>query len=314
MFEADPSPEEVFAPELMARVRQIQLRTRRMVSEVLAGAYRSTFRGSGIEFDDIRPYQPGDDVRAIDWKRTARSGEAFIKTYIEERELSLMFAVDTSRTMDFGSREFSKREVAAQMVALLSYVAARQHDRVGLTLFGAELGLSLEPRKGAGAVARIVREVLAARPTDGQTSFAHVLEHCSRSLSRHNLLFFISDFAAPELSEPGELPQWRHHLIDLAGRHDVVLARVSDPFETEPPAAGWMALESAASGRRIDLDTRSARVRRAWRESADARQAAVVSLASRTGLDLIELSTEGSVADPIAAFFKNRGRRRRGGR
>jgi uncharacterized protein (DUF58 family) len=302
---------EVFAPELMARVRQIQLRTRRMVSEVLAGAYRSTFRGSGIEFDDIRPYQPGDDVRSIDWKRTARSGEPFIKTYVEERELSLMFAVDTSRTLDFGSREFTKREVAAQMVALLSYVAARQHDRVGLTLFGPEVQLSLAPKKGAGAVARVVREVLAARPTAGTTSFATVLEHCARTLSRHSLLFFLSDFAVPELAAPGPLPEWRHHLIDLGGRHDVVLARVTDPFEVEPPESGWLTLEGQGDRRRLDVDTRSRAARLAWRREAEARQAAVAGLAARTGLDLIELSTEGSVADPIAAFFRGRGKRRR---
>lgn len=310
MFDEDDSSQEVFAPELMARVRQIQLRTRRMVSEVLAGAYRSTFRGSGIEFDDIRPYQPGDDVRAIDWKRTARAGEAFIKTYIEERELSLVFAVDTSRTMDFGSREFSKREVAAQMVALLAYVAARQHDRVGLILFGSEVGLNLQPRKGSAAVARVLREVLAAQPTDGQTSFTRVLESCQRTLHRHSLLFFISDFATPELAQPGDLPEWRHLLMDLGGRHDVVLARVSDPFETEPPPSGWMALEGALR-RRIDVDTRSRRVREAWRAASQARQAAVANLAARNGLDLIELSTEGSVADPIASFFRSRGRRRR---
>lgn len=311
MFEDDDTPEEIFAPELMARVRQIQLRTRRMVSEVLAGAYRSTFRGSGIEFDDIRPYQPGDDVRAIDWKRTARAGDAFIKTYIEERELSLVFAVDTSRTMDFGSREFSKREVAAQMVALLSYVAARQHDRVGLALFGPEVGLSLEPRKGAAAVARVIREVLAARPTNDETSFQKVLEHCQRRLHRHSLLFFISDFASGEFVKPGEMPEWRHLLIDLGSRHDVVLARVSDPFEIEPPPTGWLAFEGAASAKRIDVDTRSKRVREAWRAASAARQVAVQNIASRTGLDLIELSTEGIVADPIAGFFRARGRRRR---
>ncbi|MBK8179975.1 MAG: DUF58 domain-containing protein [Planctomycetes bacterium] len=310
----EETADEIFAPELMARVRQIQLRTRRMVSEVLAGAYRSTFKGSGIEFDDIRPYQPGDDVRAIDWKRTARSGEPFIKTYVEERELSLMFVVDLSRTMDFGSRDFTKREVAAQMVALLSYVAARQHDRVGLTLFGPEVGLSLAPRKGAGAVARVVREVLAARPTaalNACSSFDNVLGHCARSMHRHSLLFVISDFAVPELRAPGEAPPWRHHLIDLAGRHDVVLARVTDPFELEPPAAGWLTLESLGSGTRLDFDARRPASRAAWRREAEARAAAVLQLAARTGLDLIELSTEGSVADPIAAFFRARGRRRR---
>ena len=314
MFDEDVSQDEVFAPELMARVRQIQLRTRRMVSEVLTGAYRSTFRGSGIEFDDIRPYQPGDDVRSIDWKRTARAGDAYIKTYIEERELSLVFAVDTSRSMDFGSREFTKREVAAQLVALLSYVAARQHDRVGLVLFGAEVGLSLPPRKGSDAVARVIREVLAARPTQGARSFQSVIDHCSRSLGRHGLLFFVSDFAAAELLGPGELPEWSNSLSGLGRRHDIVLARVSDPFENEPPPAGWLTLEGLENSARIEVDTRSKKVREAWRAASTARKAAVAALALRSNLDLIELSTDGNVADPIAAFFSARGRRRRGAR
>ncbi len=314
MFEEDVSQDEVFAPELMARVRQIQLRTRRAVSEVLAGAYRSTFRGSGIEFDDIRPYQPGDDVRSIDWKRTARAGDAYIKTYIEERELSLVFAVDTSRSMDFGSHEFTKREVAAQLVALLSYVAARQHDRVGLVLFGTDVGLSLPPRKGSDAVARVIREVLAAQPTSGERSFTNVIDHCSRTLGRHGLLFFVSDFSAAELLVPGELPEWSPALSVLARRHDIVLARITDPFENEPPPAGWLTLEAAQSSSRIDVDTRSGRVREVWRTAALARKAAVAALATRSDLDLIELSTDGNVADPIAAFFSARGRRRRGSR
>jgi uncharacterized protein (DUF58 family) len=311
VFEDDSSSDEVLAPELMARVRQIQLRTRRMVSTALAGAYRSTFRGSGIEFDDIRPYQPGDDVRSIDWKRTARAGDAFIKTYVEERELNLVFAVDTSRSMDFGSREFTKREVAAQMVALLSFVAARQHDRVGLLLFGAEVSLSLPPRKGAAALSRVVREVLAARAQDGATSFENVIEHGARTLGRHSLLFFISDFAVPELSRPGQLPAWSSALSALGRRHDIILARVSDPFEIEPPPAGWLTLEALESNSRLDVDTRSRAVREAWSKAAAARKAATAALASRCGLDLIELLTEGSVADPLAGFFKTRGRRRR---
>jgi uncharacterized protein (DUF58 family) len=150
----DETREDLLAPELMARVSQIQVRTRRLVDDVLSGAYRSTFRGAGIEFEEVRPDRPGDDVRSIDWNRTAQSGEPYIKTYVEERELTLMFLVDSSRSMDFGSRELTKREVAAQFCALLSFVAQRQQDRVGLCLFGEEPGLHLPPRKGAGAVSR----------------------------------------------------------------------------------------------------------------------------------------------------------------
>lgn len=303
--------DEAIAPELMARVRQIQLRTRRQVSEVLAGAYRSTFRGSGIEFDDIRPYQPGDDVRAIDWKRTARSGEAFVKTYVEERELSLTFLVDTSRSMNFGSREFTKRELAAQVVALLSYVAARQHDRVGLCLFGASVGLTLPPRKGSEATARVIREVLAARADSGTTSFAAAIEHCARTLGRHNLLFVISDFATPELARGGVAPEWQIKLAALARRHDVVLLRVTDPFEEELPPRGLWTFEGLEDGARREVDANSARVREAWRAQAVARREAVDALARACGVDRVELSTDGNVADAIAGFFQSRGRRAR---
>ena len=152
----------LLAPELRARVRQIQIRTHRLVDAALAGGYRSTFRGQGIEFEEVRPYQPGDEVRSIDWKVTARVGEPFIKSYAEERELTLQLLVDTSRSMDFGSRRLTKRELAAQFAALIAFVAIRHQDRVGLDLFGEEPVLHLPARKGSQHVLRLVREVLAA--------------------------------------------------------------------------------------------------------------------------------------------------------
>ena len=306
---------ELLAPELMARVRQIQVRTQRMVSEVLAGAYRSTFRGSGIEFEEVRPYQPGDDVRSIDWLRTARHGDAFVKTYVEERELTLVFLVDTSLSMDFGSVEFTKREMAAQFAALLAFVAQRQQDRVGLTLFGSEPGLHLPPLKGAGSVARLVREVIAARPTAGASDYQAVLEHQARTLRRHALIFLISDFLTQDDAlgaDAQRRPEWVDSMARLHQRHDFVCVRVHDPFESELPRAGWIALQDVETGRTAQLDTRSARVRDAWRERARVRTAAFAALLSRTGVDGIELSTDEDVVDPIARFFRQR-RKKRGG-
>jgi uncharacterized protein (DUF58 family) len=301
-----------FAPELMARVRQIQIRTHRMVSEVLSGAYRSTFRGSGIEFEEVRPYQPGDDVRSIDWQRTARGQDAFVKTYVEERELSLVFLVDTTRSMDFGSREFTKREVAAQFCALLAYVALRQQDRVGLCLFGKEPGLHLPPQKGSGSVARVVREVIAAQPTAGASDFKAALEHQARTLRRRALVFLVSDFLGDDLATPGERPAWTDTLASLARRHDVIAVRVNDPFESELPAAGWLTLADLETGQRTDVDTRSKRVRAAWAAKAQARRAALDAVLARSRTDLIALSTEGDVVDPVASFFRSRTRRRGG--
>ena len=296
---------ELLAPDLMARVSQIQIRTRRLVNDVLAGAYRSSFRGSGIEFDEVRPYQPGDDVRSIDWNRTAHTGETFIKTYIEERELTLMFLVDSSRSMDFGSAEFTKREIAAQFTALLAFVAQRQQDRVGLCLFGQEPGLHLPPRKGASCVARVVREVLAAPADEAGSDFEAVLELQARALRRHTLVFLISDFH-------GGLPEGSQTLMRVARKHEVVAVRISDPFEEQLPAAGRIALRDLESGARVELDTRSEGVRAAWETLARERRESLEQQLNREQIEIVDLSTERSVAEPVVRLFNRRRGRRAG--
>ena len=180
----DPS---LLTAELMARVRQIQIRTHRIVSTALSGGYRSTFRGTGLEFQEVRAYQPGDDVRRIDWNVTARTGEAFVKSYAEERELVVHLIVDQSRSMDFGSRLWTKRESAAQFCALLSFAALQTQDRVGLSLFGEKPGLRLPSRKGGQHVLRVVREVIAAAPSAGGSDIAAVLEQEERVLRRRGI-------------------------------------------------------------------------------------------------------------------------------
>lgn len=310
-FQPESAPAEPefdsMAPDLMKRVAQIQLRTLRLVNDVVSGAYRSSFRGSGIEFEEVRPYQPGDDVRSIDWNRTAKLGEAYVKTYVEERELTLSLLVDTSLSMDFGSREFTKREVAASLCALLAYVALRQQDRVGLTLFGEHPGLHLPPRKGAGAVARLVREVIAARPTAGGTDFTAALEQQQRTLRRKSLVFVISDFL-------GGGADWVDLLARLSRRHDVIAVRVVDPFEEELPPAGVLEMMDVESGRRVELDTRSERVRAAWAASASARRSALIESLARARTDLIELSTTGDLAEPVVSFFRRRSHAKGGAR
>jgi uncharacterized protein (DUF58 family) len=297
---------ELLAPELMARVSQIQVRTHRMVNDVLSGAYRSTFRGSGVEFEEVRPYQPGDDVRTIDWLRTAKSGEPYVKNYVEERELTLCFLVDTSLSMDFGSRRWTKREVAAALCALLAFVAQRAQDRVSLTLFGESAGLHLPARKGAGAVARVVREVIAARPTAGRTGFEQALEHQERLMRRRALLFVVSDFE-------GFDAQAAERIGRLALRHDVIAARVVDPLEREIPPAGRIWLREVESERLVEVDTRSGQVRDAWKRDHELRTVALAERLTRAGVDLIELSTDGNLsvalADPLAKYFQMRRRR-----
>ena len=292
------------APELMARVRQIQIRTHRMVSSVLQGAYRSNFRGTGIEFEEVRPYQPGDEVRSIDWNVTARTGEPHIKTYIEDRQLILQLLVDTSVSMDFGTGEKTKREAAAEACALLSYVAMSQQDQVGLCLFADEPGLYLSPDKGQHHVLRVVREVVAAQAHGYGSSLAAVLEHQLRHLKRRSLIIVLSDFL-----DVGE-EDWERVLGRVARRHDVLCIRVFDPFEEELPKAGILTLREVESGRVAEVDTGSSAVRERWAADARQRRESLIASLSRAHVDLAEVSTGGDVAEPIVRAFHRRGRAR----
>lgn len=291
------------APELMARVRTIQVRTHKLVSSALAGAYRSNFRGTGIEFESVRPYEPGDDVRTIDWKVTARVGDPFIKTYVEDRTLILQMLVDTSRSMDFGSGEKSKREAAAEVCALMALVAAGNQDQVGLCLFADEPGLHLAPKKGQHHVLRLIREVMAAPATGQGSSLSAVLEHQLRHLKRRSLVLVVSDFLGTESDA------WEDRLARLARRHDVIAVRVFDALEEELPEVGWLALDEIESGRRVEVDARSAATRQAWAAAASARRARLTASLRKCGVDLVEVATTGDVSEPIARCFARRAAR-----
>lgn len=305
-----PEASELVTPDLMRRVTQIQLRTHRLVNDVLSGAYRSSFRGTGVEFEEVRRYQPGDDVRSIDWNRTAKMGEAYVKRYVEERELTLSLLVDTSGSMDFGSGELSKREAAASLCALLAYVALRQQDRVGLSLFGERPGLHLAPRKGAGAVSRVVREVIAARPTRGGTDLCAALQAQERTLRRRSLIFVVSDFLGIESGPAAQ--RWGDVAARLSRRHDLIAVRVLDPFEENLPEAGLVRLGEIENGGELELDTRSASVRERWSAAAAARRTALRAALVRARVELLELSTAGDLAEPVVAFFRRRAHRRGG--
>jgi uncharacterized protein (DUF58 family) len=341
-----PKRGPLLEPELMARVRQIQIRTHRLVNTALSGGYRSTFRGQGIEFSEVREYQPGDEVRRIDWNVTARTGVAYIKTYAEERELTVQFIVDTSLSMDFGSRLRTKRETAAQFCALMSLVALRHQDRVGLTLFGAKPGLHLLARKGGTHVLRVIREVIAASPEAGGSAFAEVLEHASRVQRRRSVVFLVSDFLeqvpasakepvvpgsdgrysrpsvpgtagqpdldsskTPNPSAPPPTKPWTERLEELSRRHDVVAVRITDPLELELPRAGLVDLIEAETGHTVEVDTRSKAVRDSWRESARARRAQQNALFARARVDVLDLDTSKDLGEPILTFFRRRAKR-----
>jgi uncharacterized protein (DUF58 family) len=299
----------LIAPELMARVRQITIRTHRLVNTALAGGYRSVFRGQGIEFEEVRPYQPGDEVRAIDWNVTARAGEPFVKAYREERELSIHALVDTGLPMDFGSQLWTKREAAAQLVGLFGYVAIRNQDRVGLTLFGEEPGLHLQPRKSAKHILRLIREVIAAPVSEGASDLLRVLQSTERALHRRSLVLLLSDFEA--VGEDAESDAtWAEVLARLGRRHDVIVMRVVDPFEEELPRAGLVGLRGVLGGWR-EVDSSAPAVRRAWSERAAERRAALNKLLAEAHVDRIEVHTDEDLADPIGRFFRLRASRQR---
>ena len=295
-------------PELMARVKAIRIRTHKLVSSALAGGYKSSFKGSGIEFEEVRAYQIGDDVRSIDWKVTARKGEPQVKTFREDRQLTLHMLVDTGRSLDFGTRRVTKRELAAEFVGLVSYVALGTRDRVGLTLFGNTTGLHLASGRTSAHINRLIREVIAASPTDSRSDFVHILEERVRARSRHSLMFVVSDFHGLLDATDADRDRVRSLLTILGARHDVIAVPLEDPFESQLPNAGLIELDDPVTGERLLLDSASRKVRDAWTENAKARRATLDALLERCRIGVIRQSTDGDIAAPIVRFFESRAR------
>ena len=318
--------------EIAQAVKRIQFVTGRQVADVMAGAYLSVFKGRGMEFDEVRPYVPGDDVRAIDWNVTARTGEPHVKRFVEERELTVMLLVDVSASQDFGSGRRSKLEAAVELSALLALSAVENGDKVGLLLFHGGADTYIPPRKGGKHALRIVREVLArgqgaaegprkremlpafvkkwfaklqaitkAEPRR-RTSIAAALEFCRQVLPRRAVLFLISDFL-----DDGYLQVLRH----ANRKHDVVAALITDPREADMPPAGLVTLEDAESGRTRLVDTRSTEFRRELAQRADARRKDLSDQLRATGMDLVTFDASGSMVDPLLKFFRERERRLR---
>ena len=321
--------------EIMRRVREIQVRTGRQVADVLTGEYVSVFKGSGIEFDEVRPYLPGDDIRSIDWNVTARMGEPFVKRYVEERQLTLMLMADVSASQDFGSAQRSKRECAAEFCALLGFSAIRNDDKVGLLLFHGGIEQYIPPRKGQRHALRVVREVLThgtedeaetprapglrrllpamtrplgllgrsgPRPPRQATDIARAVEFFLSVNKRRTVCFVVSDFIDEDY----------HRALQSANRkHDVVAVLITDPREREIADVGLIALEDAETGRRRVVDAGSAAFRGVAAERARSRVEGLRSRLATAGIDLIHIDAAGSVVDPLVRFFRARGRRAR---
>ena len=288
--------------DLMRQVRLIELKTTKLVSGMFAGMYMSSFKGRGIEFDEIREYEPGDDVRAIDWNVTARTGRAFIKRFVEEREMTVMVLVDVSGSSDFGTAVKLKRELEAELCAALALSAVRNNDRVGLVLFTDQIERFLPPRKGRNHVMQMIRTLLTTEPRHRGTNLTVALDFVNNVVSGKALVFIVSDFRTAD--------NWVRPLRVTARRHDVVAVQIEDPRETKLPAVGLLRLQDAETGREILVDLRNKRVREQFEKRAAEQKSAHAAELRALGVDTITLRTDQRYADALQAFFRNRIRRK----
>ncbi len=295
--------------ELMAKVGKIRILTNRLIDDQLAGDYHSTFKGQGVEFDEVRPYEVGDDVRTIDWNVTARTGTPYIKRYSEERELTILFLVDVSGSQGYGSRGRSKMQLAAEVTSLLALTAIRNQDKIGLILFSDRIVKHIPPRKGRDSVMRLVREVLAAEDgAEGGTDIVGALKFLNSVQKRKAVVFLVSDFLVPVREEAdGAVGRM---LRATARHHDVIAVPVGDPAETELPDVGLVELEDPETGELVLVDTSSAAVRRAFGAKAAEDRERLRRFFVKTGIDTLGVETDRPYVNEVRALFKRRARKR----
>ena len=290
--------------ELMAKVGKIRILTNRLIDDQLSGDYHSTFKGQGVEFDEVRPYIAGDDVRTIDWNVTARIGVPYIKRFAEERELTILFAVDVSGSQGYGSRGRSKMELAAEITALLALTAIRNQDKIGLILFSDRIVKYIPPRRGRDSVMRLVREVLASEDeAKGGTDIAGALKFLNSVQKRRAVVFLVSDF----LSEAGSFDKL---LRATARHHDVVCVTVADPAERELPDVGLVELEDPETGDLVLVDTSSENVRREFAQKARSDSEELRRFFVKNAIDAVPVSTDRPYIDEVRGLFKRRSRKR----
>lgn len=287
--------------ELMKQVGKIRILTSRLIDDQLSGDYHSMFKGQGVEFDEVRPYQPGDDIRQIDWNVTARTGEPFIKRFSEERELTILFLIDVSGSQAFGSGTRSKASLAAELTALLSMTALRNQDKIGLTLFTDRIMKHIAPRKGRTAVMRLVREVLAAEETYEKTDLRSVIRFVNSTQKRKAVIFLVSDFQDQD---------YEKELAVFARRHDVIACPIRDPAEYTLPDVGLIELLDPETGDVILTDTSSSKVRETYQQNAEIEREDQKRLFRRCGIDVLEVFTDQPYINAVRGLFHRRARKR----
>ena len=300
--------DEARAADILGRVRRMEVRTNRLVDDSLAGRYASVFKGRGMDFDRVRNYVPGDDVRTIDWNVTARTGEPHVKLFTEERELTILLMIDVSASSDFGSVVDSKRELAAEAAGVLAASAIRNRDKVGLILFSDEVELYIPPGKGRIHIMRLIRETLFFQPEKRGTDIGKALDFANQVTHRKSVIFLVSDFCLGTPFEP-KLKELRNKLQVTNRRHDVIAVSVTDPREEMLPNVGRICIEDAETGQVVEIDTGSAKVREAFeKQSRQRRELTAVRIRS-LGVDLMEFINGENWMPALMGFFRNRRQR-----
>ena len=287
--------------EVLKEVRRIQIVAKKQVNDLLAGEYLSAFQGRGMEFNTVREYVPGDEIRSIDWNVTARTGSPYVKTFCEEREMTVLLVVDVSASGAFGSQRLSKMETAVEVAAVLMFTALKNNDKVGLLFFADDVIKYIPPRKGRANVLRLIRELLATEPVKAATDITKALEFLGRVQRRKCVLFLMSDFLGPDCSRA---------LAIANQRHDCVAVSLADPRETTLPDVGFLTLRDAETDELIELDTRHPRVRALFAKAADDRARKLTGWLRRANVDRLTIQTDQPYAQSLQRFFRARERQR----
>ncbi len=287
--------------EVLKEVRRIQIVARRQVNDLLAGEYLSAFKGRGMEFDSVREYVPGDEIRSIDWNVTARSSAPYVKTFCEERELTVLLAVDISASGAFGSQRLTMMETAVEVAAVLMFTSLKNNDKVGLLFFANDVIRYIPPRKGRGNVLRLIRELLATEPIKAETDITKALEYLSRVQRRRCVVFLMSDFLGPDCSKA---------LAVANQRHDCVAVTLQDPRESVLPDVGFLTIRDAETDELLELDTRHPQVRALFAKAAADREKTLTSSLRRANVDRLEICTDQPYAQSLQKFFRMRERQR----
>jgi uncharacterized protein (DUF58 family) len=286
--------------EVLKKIRRIEIRTKKLVNDLFSGEYHSTFKGQGMEFEEVRHYEPGDDVRLIDWNVTARTGYPHIKKFKEERELSVVLLVDASSSGRFGTRGRFKSDMAAELCALLAFSAIKNNDKVGMIIFTDKIEKFVPPKKGRGHVLRLIREVLYFKPEGTKTDIGGALEYFSKVIKRKSVVFLVSDFLSEDFFRPLRIAN---------NKHDIIAVKVTDPRETRFEDVGLIELEDAETGEVIMVDTGSRSFRRQFAAKADEDNSDLKRGFRLINLDFINIRTDESYIVPLINFFKARERR-----